>query len=120
MRLRSILCILGRRVQNIIGLQGQKLSGILNQWTLRIPPVLEQFSARENLFLMEAAPGVTLKNYLRDPEVSLEEKTAIVEALTRFSLEMLFKHGYFDPDRHSGNWLIDLKVARYLTSTPGS
>tara|TARA_B110001454_G_scaffold218046_1_gene244902 strand:+ start:6678 stop:11339 length:4662 start_codon:yes stop_codon:yes gene_type:complete len=76
-------------------------------WKFSVPKVIEDFPVNESLFAVEAVAGVSLKDYLKDATVSEFDKKQVVELVTEMSLDMLFEYGYFDPDRHPGNWIID-------------
>lgn len=57
-----------------------------------------------------------LEEKLKDPNLTQEQRaqmqrmlSEIGEVMVRSSLAMLFRYGYFDADRHKGNWLIDVE-----------
>ncbi len=88
-------------------------------WTVRVPSIVDEIQPQENLFAVEAVEGVTAKSFFKDPSVPNEVKEKVGEIIVKTSLRMLFHQGVFDPERHLGNWLIDLKKKEVAFIDPG-
>ncbi|MCM2323005.1 MAG: AarF/UbiB family protein [Oligoflexia bacterium] len=65
-----------------------------------VPGLVQGFERRDELLVMRKASGVPWKAL--DSKVQARAGRPIVEA----SLAQLFREGWFDPDRHSGNFLV--------------
>ncbi|MBL7546073.1 MAG: hypothetical protein JNL11_19795 [Bdellovibrionaceae bacterium] len=94
-------------------------------WKLEIPQVRSEIEAKEKVFLTDAIIGEnsgdirSLKDVMEDKTISNQFKAEIGELVTSSSLELLFKHGLFDPDRHVGNFLVDINNKKVVFIDPG-
>lgn len=78
-------------------------------WSVLVPKVDLGISPKNNLFVTEVIHGVTLKTAFRDGLLTPEQRAQVGKLVVTLSLRMLFRYGYFDPDRHIGNWMVDLR-----------
>jgi predicted unusual protein kinase regulating ubiquinone biosynthesis (AarF/ABC1/UbiB family) len=82
-------------------------------WSLEVPTILAQdIKPKNNMFVVEAIDGMTLRSAIKQNLLSEKEKAEIGKVLVEVSLKMLFRHGSFDPDRHAGNWMINPKTKK--------
>jgi predicted unusual protein kinase regulating ubiquinone biosynthesis (AarF/ABC1/UbiB family) len=72
-----------------------------SRWQFAVPDLVEGFEPRRNLLVVRLAEGETVSRL--GPRIKAE----VGEEIVRSSLRLLFRHGWFDPDRHSGNFLVD-------------
>jgi hypothetical protein len=86
----------------ILAKMNNDLGGELNGWTLKAPQVLANKPLTEQMAFYELAKSKTFD------ELSAEEKAEVGPMIAKAMLRFLFHYGYFDPDRHTGNILIDL------------
>jgi predicted unusual protein kinase regulating ubiquinone biosynthesis (AarF/ABC1/UbiB family) len=102
------------------------MKGELGNWKFKVPDAAAGFEIRDDLVFMDYAEGQTLD---RMPENSKLRKWAGKTA-AKGALRGLWKYGWFDADRHAGNWivdpetqtihLIDLGEGEVFSKTPGN
>ncbi|NUM89633.1 MAG: hypothetical protein HUU37_10545, partial [Bdellovibrionales bacterium] len=80
------------------------MTGRMNGYRFSVPALVEGFQPRDNILLLEKAEGVT---WARAPA---ELRKATGAQIVESSLRTLFREGWFDPDRHGGNILVDPKT----------
>jgi|GEM_PF-4325854 len=73
----------------------------LNGWRFEVPGLVAGFQVRDSILFMEKAGGTTYDKLT--PQTRSQAGPLIVES----SLRLLFREGWFDADRHTGNQLID-------------
>ncbi|NNN06399.1 MAG: hypothetical protein HKL90_10905 [Elusimicrobia bacterium] len=73
----------------------------LGPWRFRVPQPVAGFRERDTILFVEKAEGETYDRL--SPDVRAEVGPLIADS----SLNMLFRDGWFDADRHTGNQLID-------------
>lgn len=78
------------------------MRGKLGKWKFRVPRLTKGFQVRDNLLFMEKATGKTLN---RMAEGSAKKAASRLAAIG--SVQGLFRLGWFDADRHLGNWIVD-------------
>jgi predicted unusual protein kinase regulating ubiquinone biosynthesis (AarF/ABC1/UbiB family) len=78
-----------------------RLQNVLNGWKFNVPQQAAGFQTRDNILFLDVAKGTTWSR--ASPEVREQTGRAIAEA----SLDQLFQKGWFDPDRHAGNFMVD-------------
>lgn len=76
---------------------------VLGRWKFRVPRLLEDLPLKKNLIFYEPGKGAHFTDL---PE---EIRRELGPILVRSSLTMLFRYGWFDADRHEGNWLVDVE-----------
>ena len=77
------------------------MSAELGPWRFRVPALIDGFAVRDTILFVEAAHGTTYDRLA--PEVQAQAGPLIADS----SLALLFRDGWFDADRHTGNQLID-------------
>lgn len=87
-----------------------ELQSDLKGWKLNTPAKLNGTPNGKNFVFNELASGVSYD------KVNSEDKEFIGELIIKIKLKMLFKYGFFDPDRHTGNILVDTenKVINFI------
>jgi predicted unusual protein kinase regulating ubiquinone biosynthesis (AarF/ABC1/UbiB family) len=75
--------------------------GTESGWSFKVPRVFHGIPPRDNLLFVDLAKGVPFD------ELPPEIKNEVGPFIVRASLQMLFRKGAFDPDRHFGNWKFD-------------
>ncbi len=87
-----------------------ELKSELKEWKLNIPSKLEGTPSGKNFVFNELVSGTSFENLTEG------DKAAVGEIVVKVKIKMLFKYGYFDPDRHSGNIIIDAenKVIHFI------
>ncbi|MDE2292962.1 MAG: AarF/ABC1/UbiB kinase family protein, partial [Elusimicrobia bacterium] len=75
----------------------------LGGWRFEVPGLVEGFQVRDGLLFMEEASGVTYD------KLSARDRAETGPLLAESSLRLLFRKGWFDADRHTGNQLIDAR-----------
>ena len=78
----------------------------LRGWSFRVPALAEGFAVHPRILFMQKADGVPFDS----KELSDAVRAEVGPALADSSLRKLFRFGWFDPDRHQGNFLIDPKT----------
>lgn len=73
----------------------------LGGWRFAVPGLVEGFQVRDSILFMEKAGGTTYDKL--SPELRGQAGPLIAES----ALSLLFREGWFDADRHTGNQLID-------------
>ncbi|MFK8138698.1 MAG: AarF/UbiB family protein [Bdellovibrionales bacterium] len=71
-------------------------------WRFHVPQQNPRFEPKANILALDRAFGVEF------PELRISEQKEVGKILVAAKLKMLFKYGWFDADRHTGNWLIDV------------
>lgn len=79
----------------------RSMRSTLGGWRFEVPGLVEGFEVRDSILFMEKAEGVTFD------KLSAEGRSQAGPALVGSSLRTLFRSGWFDADRHTGNQLID-------------
>lgn len=79
----------------------RSMSAQLKGWRFEVPALVPGFELRDTLMFMEKAQGTTYDKL--SPSDRAQAGPLIVES----SLRLLFRKGWFDADRHTGNQLID-------------
>jgi predicted unusual protein kinase regulating ubiquinone biosynthesis (AarF/ABC1/UbiB family) len=89
----------------------QEMKSSLGGWRFKVPGLPEGISPTDSVLATEFVTGVSFKKLPAGPEKDLVGKL-IVEG----ALRSLFREGFFDPDRHFGNVLVDVvaKIIRPL------
>ncbi len=77
------------------------LGGVSNGWQIEVPRIITDIPVRDNLMFMEFAEGIPFD------ELDARLQAEVGPLLAQSSLQLLFRRGIFDPDRHLGNWLFD-------------
>lgn len=82
----------------------------LNGWKFHVPKVSDHIHRSDKIMALELVRGVTFD------QLPQELKPEVGRLIAESSLNMLFMHGIFDPDRHKGNQLIDVqnKVIHFI------
>ncbi|MCH2534450.1 MAG: AarF/UbiB family protein [Bdellovibrionales bacterium] len=75
----------------------------LKGWKFHVPQVSDQIHNSDKIMALELVKGVTFD------QLPQELKPEVGRLIAESSLNMLFMHGIFDPDRHKGNQLIDVQ-----------
>lgn len=88
-------------------------------WNVLVPQVYENLPASQSIYAVEEVSGVSAKEFFADKSISQDEKNSVGEILAKVSLDMLFRYGKFDPDRHPGNWIIDQGKKKIYFIDPG-
>lgn len=89
-------------------------------WTLSSPKVSKSIPISSDLYAVEAIEGsASARSFFKDANVSAKDKETVGRIIAESSLQFLLRYGYFDPDRHGGNWLIDLKGKKVHFIDPG-
>ncbi|MCX5795971.1 MAG: AarF/UbiB family protein [Elusimicrobia bacterium] len=73
----------------------------LGGWRFAVPDLVEGFQVRDSILFMEKAAGTTYDKL--SPEMRAQAGPLIADS----ALSLLFRQGWFDADRHTGNQLID-------------
>ncbi|MGZ3746313.1 MAG: AarF/UbiB family protein, partial [Pseudobdellovibrionaceae bacterium] len=81
----------------------KELKADLKGWTIRAPQVLKDKPLTNQLAFYELAGSVSYD------QLSPELKAQVGPMIAKANLKSLFKYGWFDPDRHTGNFLIEEK-----------
>jgi len=79
----------------------QELGSKLHGWHFEVPSVVPGFQVRDNLLVLKKVDGVSWG------KSTLAAKEATGPAIVEANLRLLFREGWFNPDGHSGNFLID-------------
>lgn len=92
----------GKKIQKASELL-EKISSQINMmgWKFNVPQVDESFNKHEQIMFLQVANGKPFNQLGRAEQVQVGQ--IIVES----SLQMFFKYGFFEPDRHTGNQIID-------------
>jgi hypothetical protein len=88
-------------IQNEIG------SPLMKGWRLEVPKVLEGLPQSEDLIFFELVENGLTFRQLQDSNPAVAKEIGPI--LATASVKIAFKFNFFDADRHSGNWIIDLK-----------
>jgi predicted unusual protein kinase regulating ubiquinone biosynthesis (AarF/ABC1/UbiB family) len=74
---------------------------------IHVPQVLTQLGANDDYYFLSYEEGITFANRSLTKTIGspIAEKQ-ISRTVVDFSLWLFFKHGYFEPDRHRGNFLL--------------
>ncbi|MFA6003311.1 MAG: AarF/UbiB family protein, partial [Elusimicrobiota bacterium] len=90
-----------RAAQKFFSGLNSTLAEKMQGWRFQVPGLVEGFQPRDTILFMEKAAG---KSYDKlEPQYRPQVGPLIVES----SLRLLFREGWFDADRHTGNQLID-------------
>ncbi|OFZ47527.1 MAG: hypothetical protein A2417_02585 [Bdellovibrionales bacterium RIFOXYC1_FULL_37_79] len=81
-----------------------KMEKTMNDWKFHVPSSDDKLGVHENILFMEKGEGITFRKL--DRAIQEEIGPHIVES----SLRSMFEYGHFDPDRHSGNFLVNPKT----------
>jgi ubiquinone biosynthesis protein len=73
----------------------------LGGWRFAVPDLVEGFQVRDSILFMEKAEGATYD------QLSPQDRAEAGPLIAESSLRLLFRQGWFDADRHTGNQLID-------------
>jgi predicted unusual protein kinase regulating ubiquinone biosynthesis (AarF/ABC1/UbiB family) len=73
----------------------------LGSWRIVVPQQVPGFKARDNALVVRYAKGVSFD------QLSPETQKQVGPLLVKLNLQMLFRTGWFDADRHMGNWRFD-------------
>lgn len=79
----------------------RRLKGDLNGYSFRTAQLLPEFKVRDRLLVSEYLPGVSWKKLPPD------QKPAAGRAIVLAAFDQFANEGWFDPDRHVGNSVID-------------
>jgi predicted unusual protein kinase regulating ubiquinone biosynthesis (AarF/ABC1/UbiB family) len=90
-----------------------------SQWKLKAPRVLTEIGVTSEAYFLEFVPGDSLSSLVRENKISAKEAEEVGKLIADFSLEIFLKYGVFDPDRHKGNFLVDLKTKTVVFIDPG-
>lgn len=88
-----------RRFAGLNASMGARLGG----WRFEVPGLVEGFQVRDSLLFLEKAEGTTYD------KLSPEDRAAAGPLIAESALSLLFREGWFDADRHTGNQLIDAR-----------
>jgi predicted unusual protein kinase regulating ubiquinone biosynthesis (AarF/ABC1/UbiB family) len=75
-------------------------------WKFEVPSLTTGFKPTSSLLVMDQAPPTTYK------ELTPSQQHETGDLIVRSSLRTLFRDGFFDPDRHAGNFLFDPKAKK--------
>ncbi|MBI5239043.1 MAG: hypothetical protein HY926_01085 [Elusimicrobia bacterium] len=75
--------------------------GRLGGWRFAVPDLIEGFRVRDTILFMEKAEGTTYD------KLAEADRAAAGPLIAESALSLLFRKGWFDADRHTGNQLID-------------
>jgi predicted unusual protein kinase regulating ubiquinone biosynthesis (AarF/ABC1/UbiB family) len=90
-----------RKAQTHYAKLNQTLKRELNGWHFEVPGLVDGFRPRDNLLVIEKADGKSWSSL--PPEIRKAVGAPIVDA----TLEGIFREGWFDADRHTGNVLVN-------------
>ena len=76
----------------------------LGDWTFKVPQRIEGMPLREDMAFYEMAEGVAFE------KLSAEKQKEYGHLIAQANLKSLLKYGWFDPDRHTGNFFINEKT----------
>lgn len=79
-------------------------------WTVDVPDVLSVIEPKKTFVAYQPIDGETFKSTIKNKSISESDRVALGELAAQVSLKMFFKYGVFDPDRHVGNGMVDLKT----------
>ncbi len=74
---------------------------LLKGWNIEVPRIIDGAPLQKAIAFYEVANGTTFD------KLTDAQQAEVGPLLVRASLGMLFRYGFFDADRHKGNWLID-------------
>ena len=78
----------------------------MNGWQFEVPKIDRELPVKDMVFTMEQAHGVPFD------QLPADVQKQVGPLLVKSSLAGLFRYGVFDPDRHKGNWLFDVKTKK--------
>jgi predicted unusual protein kinase regulating ubiquinone biosynthesis (AarF/ABC1/UbiB family) len=90
-----------KKANEILKAINKDLKSEMNGWTMKVPQALPGKPTTSQLAFYDLAKSKTFDQLA--PEVRAEIGPMIVKS----SLKALFQYGWFDPDRHTGNFLLD-------------
>lgn len=94
--------MMGLMQSAIVGMN-QDLRSVLGEWSLDVVQPLKPDSVSENATLMQLARGQPFK------KLSAQQKLQVGPMIVESVLHMFFKYGFFEPDRHTGNFFVDFE-----------
>lgn len=90
-----------KKFNELVKVLSSDLKSELKGWTLTAPQTINGTPLTSQMAFYELGKKMSFS------ELSSTLKLEIGPILAKVNLRMLFKYGWFDPDRHSGNFLVD-------------
>jgi predicted unusual protein kinase regulating ubiquinone biosynthesis (AarF/ABC1/UbiB family) len=90
-----------KQAGEILAQINREMKNDLKGWTIRVPQVLENKPLTSEMAFYELAKSISFD------KLTPELKSEVGPMIAKANLRSLFKYGWFDPDRHTGNFLID-------------
>lgn len=76
----------------------------LNGWKIHVASPIEGVIPMSNIALYELVNGVSFE------QLNNEQKAEVGTIIVKAKIKLLFKYGWFEPDRHTGNFIINLET----------
>lgn len=97
-----------RKADEITKTLNEELKSELQDWKFKVPKRVEDMPLRSDMAFYEVVEGTSFEDL--SPAKKLQYGSLIAKA----NLKSLFKFGWFDPDRHTGNILINEKTKEII------
>ncbi len=92
-----------QKVNEILGKINDLKLEEMKDITFETPEVITKFKPRANAALFSVADAVPFR------ELTAEQQARVGPAIVQASIKMLFQFGWFDADRHRGQWFVNFK-----------
>lgn len=96
-----------KQAQSMFAGLNEKMKGKLGGWRFSVPALEHTRYARDDLLFVARAKGETIHKIRKTNPQLIQE---IGEVLVASQLELFFEEGWFDPDRHGGNFILDART----------
>jgi predicted unusual protein kinase regulating ubiquinone biosynthesis (AarF/ABC1/UbiB family) len=94
----SLEAVKVKRAESVISSLTQKHDGV----RMSVPGLHDDFQVRDHLLFMHKANGVGWK------DVPRAHRKPVGRAIVDKALDLLLEKGWFDPDRHAGNFIVEI------------